>query len=131
MVDGTLAPIRSGLRPRVAIKRAYDPARPADGKRILVDRLWPRGLTKKAASIDEWLRELAPSDELRRWYHQHPRRFADFRARYRDELLQQLPRVAALAIEVERHRITLVFAAREPDRSNAAVLQELLLEGVR
>jgi len=113
----------------VSIKRVYDPTSHADGKRVLVDRLWPRGLTKSAAGVDEWLRDLAPSDDLRRWYHAQPNEWTAFRSKYLKELSQPqaqeaLQRLYQLARG--RARVTLLFASRDEDRNNAVVLQELL-----
>jgi uncharacterized protein YeaO (DUF488 family) len=113
----------------VAIKRVYQPASRSDGVRVLVDRLWPRGLAKVGAAIDEWLRDLAPSDELRRWYHARPDHWANFRRKYLQELsepeaekaLRQLYHLAH-----QRKRLTLLFASKNETHNNAAVLKELL-----
>lgn len=112
----------------VAVKRVYDDATGADGTRVLVDRVWPRGMRKDAAAVDRWLREVAPSTELRRWYGHDPDRFAEFTRRYREELAQPQP---AQALEELREiagngELTLLTATRDPDRSQAAVLAELL-----
>ena len=117
----------------VAIKRVYEPATRADGVRILVDRLWPRGLTKAAAAIDEWLKDLAPSDELRRWYHARPDLWETFRKKYLKELAQpdreeSLRRLYELADK--KKSLTLLFASKMEDHNNASVLKELL-EGRR
>ncbi len=117
----------------VAIKRIYEPATSRDGVRVLVDRLWPRGLTKAEAAIAEWLRDLAPSNELRRWYHARPDEWQSFRKKYLQELsqpeaqdsLQQLYQLAH-----KRKRVTLLFASKNESHNNAAVLKELL-EGRR
>ena len=117
----------------VSIKRVYEPASRSDGQRILVDRLWPRGLTKDRAAIDEWLRDLAPSNDLRRWYHARPTEWETFRKRYLKELsqpaaqdaLERLHRIAG-----KRKRLTLLFASKNETRNNALVLKELL-EGSR
>lgn len=113
----------------VAVKRVYESPAPADGARVLVDRLWPRGLTKAAAAIDEWLRDLAPSNELRRWYHAHPEQWEAFRRKYLKELSQPavqraLSRLAELARE--RDQLTLLFASKIEERNNATVLKEVL-----
>jgi uncharacterized protein YeaO (DUF488 family) len=113
----------------VVIKRVYEPASRADGARVLVDRLWPRGLTKAAAAPDEWLRDLAPSDELRRWYHARPDQWPSFRKKYLKELsrpeaedaLRRLYQIAH-----KRKRLTLLFASKNETRNNATVLKELL-----
>jgi uncharacterized protein YeaO (DUF488 family) len=117
----------------VAIKRVYDPPSATDGVRVLVDRLWPRGLTKDRAAVDEWLRDLAPSDELRRWYHAQPEQWAAFRSKYLKELSHPqaqsaLEKIYQLAHK--RKRLTLLFASKNEDQNNATVLQELL-KGVR
>ena len=116
----------------VAIKRIYEPASSSDGVRVLVDRLWPRGLTKADAAIDEWLRALAPSNELRRWYHGRPDEWQSFRKKYLQELsqpeaqdsLHQLYRLAH-----KRKRLTLLFSSKNETHNNAAVLKELLEGG--
>jgi len=112
----------------VRVRRVYDPPEPADGFRVLVDRLWPRGLTKEAARVDLWARELAPSHGLRRWFGHDPSRWEEFRRRYREEL--QRPEVQeALAELVKRARagnVTLLFGARDERHNNAVVLAEVL-----
>jgi uncharacterized protein YeaO (DUF488 family) len=117
----------------VTIKRVYEAATRTDGARVLVDRLWPRGLTKAKAAIDEWLRDLAPSDELRRWYHARPDQWTAFRQKYLKELAQPgcesgLHRLYELAHK--KKRLTLLFASKNELRNNALVLKELL-EGLR
>ncbi|MFL6442521.1 MAG: DUF488 domain-containing protein [Candidatus Sulfotelmatobacter sp.] len=117
----------------VVIKRVYDPPSRGDGTRVLVDRLWPRGLTKASAAIDEWLRELAPSTELRRWYHAQPNQWAAFRKKYLKELAQPeyqdaLHRLFELA--PQHKRLTLLFASKNESTNNAVVLKEVL-EGAR
>ncbi|HXZ31252.1 MAG TPA: DUF488 family protein [Terriglobales bacterium] len=114
---------------RVRIKRVYDEPAASDGTRILVDRLWPRGLTKDRAALDSWLRDLAPSDELRRWYHAHSEHWPEFRKKYLRELAR--PEAAAALDQLYRlargkKPLTLLFASRNEDRNNASVLQELL-----
>jgi uncharacterized protein YeaO (DUF488 family) len=117
----------------VAIKRVYKLPSRADGTRVLVDRLWPRGLTKERSEIDEWLRDLAPSSELRQWYHAHTDQWASFRSKYLKELTQPayqeaLQRLYELA--QQKKRLTLLFASKNETRNNAVVLKELL-DGVR
>ncbi|MHB1866213.1 MAG: DUF488 domain-containing protein [Thermoplasmata archaeon] len=114
----------------IRIKRAYDPPSPQDGKRVLIDRLWPRGISKDQARLDEWRKELAPSDELRRWFAHDEDRFPEFRAHYRRELLRQRDSLAELVMAAERGRVTLVYAARNPEHCNATVLKELLEENL-
>ncbi len=117
----------------IAIKRVYEKPARADGNRVLVDRLWPRGLTKSAAALDAWMKELAPSDELRRWSHQHREAWAMFRKRYLKELtrpdaaeqLEELYRLAG-----QRKRLTLLYAFKDEAHNNAVVLKELL-EGMK
>jgi uncharacterized protein YeaO (DUF488 family) len=116
----------------VAIKRIYEPASRSDGVRVLVDRLWPRGLKKASAGLDEWLRELAPSNELRRWYHARPDQWPSFRKKYLQELSQpeaqeSLQRLYQLAHK--RKRLTLLFASKNDTHNNATVLRELLEGG--
>src|SRR5689334_20436235 len=99
----------------VAVKRAYDRAEPTDGVRVLVDRLWPRGLSKDTVALDEWLRDVAPSHELRRWYHHDPSRFAAFAQRYRAELADpdHAGAVDRLRSLVQAGPVTLVTASRD------------------
>jgi uncharacterized protein YeaO (DUF488 family) len=113
----------------VAIKRVYETAARTDGARVLVDRLWPRGLTKAQAAIDEWLRDLAPSDELRRWYHARPEHWREFRKKYLKELAQ--PEAEASLFQLyklaqKRRQLTLLFASKNETNNNAVVLKELL-----
>jgi len=113
----------------IVVKRVYKEPVPADGTRVLVDRLWPRGLTKKAAAIDTWFKELAPSNELRRWYHAHMETWPEFRKRYlkelaRPEAAQQLEDLHRLA--ARRKRLTLLFASKNEERNNAVVLKALI-----
>ena len=117
----------------VVLKRIYDPPSTSDGVRVLVDRLWPRGVTKDAAKIDRWLKDLAPSHELRRWFHARPAQWPAFRKRYLKELTSPeangaLPELYDLARR--RRRLTLVFASRNEEHNNATVLKELL-DGMR
>jgi uncharacterized protein YeaO (DUF488 family) len=117
----------------IAIKRVYAAASRTDGARVLVDRLWPRGLTKERAQVDEWLRDIAPSDELRHWYHARPDHWLTFRKKYLKELklpqfqdaLRQLYNLAH-----KRKRLTLLFASKNETHNNATVLKELL-DGMR
>lgn len=110
------------------IKRAYEEPAPEDGTRVLVDRLWPRGLARERARIDVWLKDVAPSAELRRWYGHAPERFAEFRSRYIAELEHEPARMALATLRdlARRGPVTLVFAAKDVERSNAAVLRDLL-----
>jgi len=109
----------------VRCKRAYLPPDPADGTRVLVDRLWPRGVRKEAARIDWWAKDLAPSDALRRWFGHDPERFEAFRARYAAEI-EGSPALARLRSLVRGETVTLVYAAKDERHNNAVVLAELL-----
>ena len=111
---------------RIAIKRVYDPIEPTDGVRILVDRLWPRGLSKAALKLDAWPKELAPSNELRKWYGHDPKRRTEFVRRYRGELSAHKDDLAALRSMVKGRNATLLTATRELDLSHATVLRDLL-----
>lgn len=108
------------------IKRAYAPAEAADGYRILVDRLWPRGISKEKAKIDLWLKSVAPSNELRKWFGHDPERFAEFDRRYRAELAKSGALDELRAVLREHPDATLLFAAHDEAHNNAAVLKELL-----
>ena len=112
----------------IHLKRAYEPADANDGYRVLVDRLWPRGVSKKNARLDEWARELAPSAELRKWFGHDPARFAEFRRRYREELAAQGDRIAELRRRAREGKLTIVYAARDSEHNDAVVLAELLRE---
>ncbi|WP_344052321.1 DUF488 domain-containing protein [Streptomyces thermoalcalitolerans] len=113
---------------RIVCRRIYEEASPQDGTRVLVDRVWPRGLRKEDAHLDEWLREVAPSSELRRWYGHDPARFDEFRRRYRAELRDAEHREAAEHLrDLAAHdRLTLLTATKDVDHSQAAVLAEWL-----
>jgi uncharacterized protein YeaO (DUF488 family) len=114
--------------PQVSCRRVYDKPGTKDGTRVLVDRVWPRGVRKEDAHLDEWLRDVAPSTELRRWYGHEPERFAEFRRRYLAELRDAEHREAAghLRDLAEHHRLTLLTGTKDVDRSQAAVLAEWL-----
>lgn len=115
----------------VRMKRAYEPAVRDDGYRVLVDRLWPRGVSKEEARLDEWARELAPSAELRRWFGHEPARFAAFRRRYLDELAAQDAKVRELRRRARGGTLTLVYGAHDSEHNDAVVLAELLRRGRR
>jgi len=112
----------------VRVRRAYDPPDPADGRRVLVDRLWPRGLSKDAAALDEWVKAVAPSDELRRWYGHEADKFPEFRERYRAELEapDRADALAHLRSLAGSGPLTLLTATRDVEHSQAAVLAERL-----
>lgn len=113
----------------IQIKRVYDPAEDSDGYRALIDHVWPRGVSRERAHLDEWARELAPSDELRKWFSHVPERFEEFRARYRDELGAHSDLLEKLRERATEGRLTIVYAARDREHNNAAVLAELLRDG--
>jgi uncharacterized protein YeaO (DUF488 family) len=115
----------------VRIKRAYEPAEPSDGYRVLIDRLWPRGVSKQRAELDEWARELGPSTDLRRWFGHDPARFAEFRRRYRDELAEQEGKLRELRRRARAGTLTLLYGARDTEHNDAVVLAELLRRGRR
>jgi uncharacterized protein YeaO (DUF488 family) len=112
----------------IRVKRVYDPPASGDGYRVLVDRMWPRGISKDEAQLDEWAKELAPSDELRRWFAHDPERFAEFRARYRRELEVHRGRLDDLRRRAGSGPLTVLYAARDTEHNNAVVLGELLGE---
>ncbi len=110
----------------VCIKRVYEPASVDDGYRVLVDRVWPRGVSKEDAAVDEWARELAPSTELRKWFGHKPERFDEFRRRYVDELSAREREIGALRTRGRKETVTLLFGARDAERNNAVVLAEVV-----
>ncbi len=110
----------------IAIKRVYDAPGRDDGIRILIDRLWPRGLSKASLKFDAWPRELSPSNELRKWYGHDPQLFAEFRRRYREELAAHKDELAALRAKIKGHAATLLTATHELDLSHGVVLREAL-----
>jgi uncharacterized protein YeaO (DUF488 family) len=114
----------------VRLKRAYEPASGADGHRVLVDRLWPRGVFRERAMLDEWERELPPSPGLRRWFGHDPSRFEEFRRRYVEELRHHRPRLAELRRRARHGTLTLVYAARDTEHNHAVVLAEVLRRGL-
>ena len=120
-------------RQTIALKRVYDAPAESDGHRVLVDRLWPRGLTKENARIDVWLRDLAPSNGLRKWFHSQPEHWKQFRQRYLTELRTAAAENALKQLYdvLDRERpVTLVFASKRTDRNNATVLKEFV-EGMK
>lgn len=110
----------------VRIKRIYEEPGPADGRRLLVDRLWPRGVSREKARLDGWLKEIAPSDELRSWFAHDPSRWLEFQKRYREELKVQSRLVEELRAQAAREPVTLLYAARDPEHNNAVVLRGVL-----
>jgi uncharacterized protein YeaO (DUF488 family) len=115
----------------VRVKRIYEPPAKGDGYRVLVDRLWPRGLSRENAQIDEWARELAPSSELRHWFAHEPDRFDEFRRRYVKELRGRQEELEALRERARNKTVTLLFAARDTERNNAVVVADALSSGGR
>jgi uncharacterized protein YeaO (DUF488 family) len=115
----------------VTIKRIYEKPEPADGYRALIDRLWPRGISRPRAALDAWLVELAPSSTLRTWFGHDPKRWGEFARRYRAELRAQRAGLEALRHRAERMRVTLLTATREPRINHAVVLRALLLQRPR
>jgi len=112
----------------IRVKRVYDPPSGDDGERILVDRLWPRGLTKERAKVDLWLKEVAPTTELRKWYGHDPARWEEFRRRYLVELSGKQDLVRTLKEKASQGTVTLVYSAREQHLNNAVALK-MFLEG--
>ena len=111
---------------KIGLKRAYDLPAGSDGSRLLVDRLWPRGVSKQRLRLDGWLRGLAPSDELRRWFGHDPLKWEEFKRRYFRELEACPEEVAALRSRLEQGRVTLVYAASDEHYNNAVALKEYL-----
>ena len=111
----------------IKLKRAYQPPARGDGTRVLVDRLWPRGVKKEDAAIDRWAKELAPSTTLRKWFGHDPARWPEFRKRYAEELGQHLRDLKELRALARKHPVTLVYAARDELHNDAVVLRDVLL----
>jgi uncharacterized protein YeaO (DUF488 family) len=111
----------------IKLKRAYDSARSGDGTRVLIDRLWPRGVRKADAAIDLWARDIAPSTALRKWFAHDPARWHEFRRRYSEEIHRHRDRLDELRTLARKGRITLVFAAHDEAHNDAVVLREILL----
>lgn len=110
------------------LKRAYEPAAPEDGMRILVDRLWPRGISKKKASLDEWEKEIAPSTELRQWFDHDPERWTEFQRRYRSELQDHVDILDHIRALARKQTVTLVYSAHDEKHNDAVVLKDVLME---
>ena len=111
---------------KVLIKRIYEPAEKSDGFRILIDRLWPRGVKKEEAKIDVWLKEIVPSSELRKWFKHDPKKWNAFIKKYKDEL-QESPALQELRGLIEKHKtITLLYAAHDMQHNNALVLKDFI-----
>ncbi|HSA60026.1 MAG TPA: DUF488 family protein [bacterium] len=110
----------------ILIKRAYDKPSPKDGKRFLVDRLWPRGITKEKLRIEAWLKDAAPSDGLRQWYAHDPKKWTEFKKRYEKELLKNPEAWKPLSNAARKETVTLVFGSKELEKNNAAALRDFL-----
>ena len=115
----------------VRLKRAYEPATAADGYRVLIDRLWPRGVSRERARLDEWARELAPSRELRQWFGHDPALFAEFQRRYTGELKAQEAKLQELRRRARSRTLTIVYAAHDTEHNDAVVLAEILRKGAK
>ena len=115
----------------VRLKRAYESPAASDGYRVLIDRLWPRGVRREEARLDEWARELAPSGELRRWFGHDPERFGEFRRRFTEELAGQEGKLRELRRRARQGTLTLVYGARDTEHNDAVVLAEILRRGRR
>jgi uncharacterized protein YeaO (DUF488 family) len=113
----------------IRLKRAYDPPSPDDGLRILVERLWPRGLSKERVAVDLWLKDLAPSAELRAWYAHDEDKWPEFRRRYRAELRESSDQLAELRRLADAGPVTFVYGSRETERNSATVLRQVVEEG--
>ncbi len=110
----------------IALKRVYEPAEPDDGIRILVERLWPRGLSKEKAKVDHWLKDLAPSAELRKWFQHDVEKWEEFKSKYFEELSNQVDGLEGLLDLIKSHKVTLVFASKEERFNNSNALVEFI-----
>jgi uncharacterized protein YeaO (DUF488 family) len=115
---------------KLRVKRAYEPPAPEDGVRILVDRLWPRGLSKEKAAVDHWMKDIAPSADLRKWFGHPPERWPEFRRRYREELKRHGALLAQIGDLAAGGAVTLLYAAHEEEHNDAVVLREVLVKGL-
>ena len=111
----------------IQLKRVYEDKSKDDGYRVLVDRLWPRGVSKEDAHFDEWMKELAPSTELRKWFDHKQERFEEFTKRYKKELIEQNELLDKLKQIAEKKKVTLLFAAKDTEINNAVVIREVLM----
>ncbi len=116
---------------KLEVKRIYEPSEPSDGYRVLVDRVWPRGLSKQNADIDLWLKDVAPSTELRQWFGHQPRRWDAFRRRYFDELDEMPETLAVIQDKLRKDDVTLVYSARDEAHNQAVALREYLLKDAK
>ena len=113
--------------PTIRLKRAYEPSEKSDGVRVLVERLWPRGISKETAALDHWVKNIAPSPELRKWYGHDPDKWLEFRERYLGELRQNEQELNALRAICEAGKVTFIFAAKDEERNSAVVLRDYLI----
>jgi uncharacterized protein YeaO (DUF488 family) len=113
----------------VRVKRAYEPPAASDGYRVLIDRIWPRGVSRARACLGEWAREIAPSAKLRRWFDHEPARFEEFRRRYSEELAARSDKLRELRRRARAGTLTLVYGARDTEHNDAVVLAEILRRG--
>ncbi|WP_246215658.1 DUF488 domain-containing protein [Microvirga makkahensis] len=114
----------------VQLKRAYEPPSPDDGARILVDRLWPRAISKETLALDDWMKDIAPSAQLRRWFGHDPERWQEFCRRYAAELREHEDVLSELRLRARKGRITLVFSARDETHNDAVALRSFILHGL-
>jgi len=112
----------------IQTKRVYEPAEESDGKRVLVDRLWPRGISREDAQLAEWAKELAPSTELRKWFHSHLSEWAEFRRQYLSEIEGESAKLLMLAREAKRSVVTLLYGSRDQVHNHAAILAEQIVQ---
>jgi uncharacterized protein YeaO (DUF488 family) len=110
----------------IKLKRVYEKSTKEDGTRILVDRLWPRGLTKQKANVDMWMKDVAPSTELRKWFHHDPEKWIEFKKRYQIELENKEEQIEVLKKQLQEGTVTLVYGAKDEEHNEALVLKELL-----
>ena len=110
----------------ILLKRVYEYPSPKDGYRVLVDRLWPRGLSKDKTKLDQWMKDIAPSDGLRKWFHNNPSEWAEFRRRYLSELKQYRDELRSLATRARRGHVTLVYASSDEKHNNAVVMKQYM-----
>jgi len=111
---------------KINLKRVYDNPLPEDGYRILVDRIWPRGISKETAQIDEWLKDIAPSNELRKWFNHDPHKWNEFKKRYFAELKDNKEQLEDIYSVAKKHHVTLVYSAKNKDFNNAVALKEYI-----
>jgi uncharacterized protein YeaO (DUF488 family) len=114
------------MSPRVWLRRAYEPPTRSDGYRVLVDRIWPRGVSKEEIQIDEWCRNIAPSNALRHWFDHNPSRWTQFCEQYRAELAENAEVLATIVERTKSGRVTLVYAARDQEHNNAVALRDVI-----